>query len=127
MFGYTDTTAVAGKLYYYTVTTVTADNQSAQSEEVSIKTQSAQLPAPTLSETSSTGTVKLTWTATTGATGYDLFRTDPVLGLVLYQQGITGTTFTDSSLISGVDYTYYVAAVSVSGMGIVSQGVTGTP
>jgi fibronectin type 3 domain-containing protein len=124
---YNDATAAAGSVYYYTVTTVTADNQSAQSAEVSVRAQSSQLVAPTLSQTSSTGKVALTWNPISGATSYNIFRTDPILGFILYQQNVSGTSFTDTSVISGVSYVYQVAAVAVIGMGLQSNSVYGNP
>ncbi len=62
--------------------------------------------------------VNLSWTAGSGATSYNLYRaaeggyegTNPIV------TGITGTSYTNSSLNSGTTYYYQVAAVNGSGL-----------
>lgn len=68
--------------------------------------------------TAGTGQVNLTWTAGSGATSYNLYRTAesgygsanaPVV------TGITGTSYTDTGLNDGTTYYYQVVAVNSSG------------
>jgi hypothetical protein len=74
--------------------------------------------APTgLSATGGVGQITLSWTAGSGATSYDLYRSaesgyqsdTPVV------TGITGTNYTDLSLNSGTTYYYRVAGINASG------------
>lgn len=88
-------------------------------------TQTVAVGAPTLSSAtaqdpatgSSTGAIALSWTAVTGATGYDVFRrtstasytySTPLNG----STPLTGTTYTDpgSGLSGGTSYDYVVRA-----------------
>ncbi|GEM_PF-766443 len=48
---------------------------------------------------------KLTWTASTNATAYDLYRNN-----VLYASNLTGTTYTNTAITAGTSYTYYIKA-----------------
>ena len=58
--------------------------------------------APTCSGTSSA--INLTWTASTNATSYDIYRNGN-----LYASDITGTSFLNTYLISaGTTYTYFM-------------------
>jgi hypothetical protein len=74
--------------------------------------------APTgLTATGGVGQITLSWTAGSGATSYDLYRSaesgyqsaTPVV------TGITGTNYTDPGLNSGTTYYYRVAGVNASG------------
>jgi len=127
LVNFTDTTGAVGTTYYYTVTAVTADNQGASSVEVSVKPESSQLAAPTLAATYATGKVTLSWNAITGAKGYDLFRSDPVEGIILFQQNLSGVSYTDTAVIHGINYSYFIVAVQSSGAGNSSNTVNGTP
>ena len=71
-----------------------------------------------LTATISNNNVVLTWTAGSGATSYNLYRaaesgyegTNPIV------TGITGTSYTNTSLNSGTTYYYQVVAVNGSGL-----------
>ena len=64
---------------------------------------------PTCSGTSSA--INLTWTASTNATSYDIYRNGN-----LYASDITGTSFLNTYLITaGTTYTYYVKAKNTAG------------
>src|SRR5947209_8638884 len=54
--------------------------------------------------------VRLNWTASSGATSYDLYRNGS-----LYSSGLTGTTFYNSAnVVAGHTYTYFVQAKNAS-------------
>jgi hypothetical protein len=67
--------------------------------------------APTVSATPFDKSVSLSWTAVTGATSYEVFRTDGVFacdfGKIKVGE-ITGTSFSDSGLQNARDYSYVV-------------------
>ena len=55
--------------------------------------------------------VQLSWTASSGATSYDLYRNGS-----LYTSGLTGTSFdNNANVAAGQTYTYYVAARNATG------------
>ena len=71
-----------------------------------------------LTATGGNGQVTLSWTAGSGATSYNLYRaaqsgSESSISPVV--TGITGTSYTDTSLNNGTTYYYQVAAVNGSG------------
>jgi hypothetical protein len=109
-----------GSLFDWTTGAVT------DSQEISVLTGGAAPPPPNgapyaasgLTATGGTNQVILSWTAGSGATSYNLYRSTasgfessnaaPVI------TGITGTSYTNTSLNSGTTYYYQVVAVSNS-------------
>jgi chitinase/chitodextrinase len=74
-----------------------------------------------LSVTGSTSsTVSLSWSAATGATGYNVYRNGTKVG------SATGTTFTDSGLAASTTFTYQVTATNSAGESAKSASVSGT-
>jgi autotransporter-associated beta strand protein len=74
-------------------------------------------PGPTsLAASSSNGVVNLTWNSVVGATSYTLQRSSVSGGpYTTIQSGISGTSFTDSSVTSGNIYYYTIFATTPSG------------
>ncbi|WP_256914681.1 cellulose binding domain-containing protein [Streptomyces hilarionis] len=84
---------------------------------------SGSLDAPTnLTVTATTATtVSLSWSASSGASGYDVLRDGQPVG------STTGTSFTDSGLSASTSYTYAVKAHDSSGgTSAASAGVSAT-
>jgi pimeloyl-ACP methyl ester carboxylesterase len=54
--------------------------------------------------------VRLNWTASSGATSYDVYRNGS-----LYYSGLTGTQFLNTLVTAGTTYTYYVKAKNAYG------------
>jgi len=111
---YTDTGLSSGVTYYYVVTAVNGGGESASSAEVGALT----IPgAPTgVTATAGNGQVSLSWTASTGATGYTVLRaTSPNGSYTTIATGVTGTSYTDTGLANGT--TYYYAVVAANGSG----------
>lgn len=65
-------------------------------------------PTPECSGTSTR--IRLNWTASTNATGYDIYRNNS-----LYASNITGTQYTNTAVTAGTTYTYYVKAKNATG------------
>ncbi len=114
---YTDTGLANGDQYFYTVAAVNADGTSAQSTEVAATPAATGPPAPTgLIAIAGNMQVSLSWTASAGATSYNVYRGTSSGGESSTAVGMTtGTAYTDSGLSNGVTYYYEVAAVD--GMG----------
>ena len=68
-----------------------------------------------------THTVTIAWVAPTGgATTYNVYRGTASGAEVLYANGITGTSYLDSTVTNGVTYFYKVTAVSPGGESVPS-------
>lgn len=109
--GYTDTDIKVGVTYYYCVKAVSSDGTaSASSNKVS---GARKLPRPevTLSRVSSSGKIKVTWDAVSGADYYRVYRsTDKKQWTRLDSTG--STAYTDTSVEAGTLYYYRVSAIA---------------
>ena len=86
-------------------------------------------PAPTgLKATSGSGQVSLTWTASAGATSYNLYRgtATGAEGTTPIAKSINGTSYTNTGLTNGTTYFYKVAAVNAAGTSPLSNQATAT-
>jgi fibronectin type 3 domain-containing protein len=105
---YSDTTVTNGVAYTYYI----AGSDGANSTSVTV-TPGTSPTAPgsfTLNAATVSGTsLVLTWTPSTSATGYAVFRSDPSTP-VAQITSTTQTTYTDSAVKAGVTYSYYVVA-----------------
>jgi hypothetical protein len=115
---YTDTSAVAGTTYAYTVSAgCDADGIPDSSVSNCISAASLSVPAassaPTFSALTCT-TVTVSWTLITDATGYEVWRKSGACGSgavkVSGASPVTGTSFDDSGLTGSLQYSYYVVA-----------------
>jgi len=84
----------------------------------------ASVPAaPTgLSATAGNAQVTLSWSASSGATSYNLYRNGTNV-----RAGITGTSVTDAGLTNGTTYSYQVSGTNAAGEGSRSSTVSATP
>ena len=128
-----DFSATNGVTYYYTVAAVSTGGTSAQSTEASA-TPSASIPQPpsNLAGTGGVTQISLTWTASTGATSYNIYRSTksfPGPGPAAGAPVATSTTasYTNTGLTAGTTYYYVVTAVDASGMSVPSNKANATP
>ena len=85
-------------------------------------------PAPTfLTVLANYGQVSLTWSASAGATGYNLKRSPNSGGPYTVLVNTTSTNYTDTSVLNGTTYYYVVSAVGAGGEGLNSAQVSATP
>jgi hypothetical protein len=85
-------------------------------------------PAPTgLAVTFGINQVVLRWTASSGATGYNVKRATVSGGPYATVASVTTTSYTDTGLTGGKTYYYVVSAVNSSGGSPNSSQVSGTP
>jgi fibronectin type 3 domain-containing protein len=86
--------------------------------------------APTgLSATAGNSQVSLSWTASSGATSYNVYRGTTAGGesTTAIATGVTGTAYTNTGLTNGTTYYYKVAAVNSSGTSAMSNEASATP
>ncbi len=71
-----------------------------------------------------TTALDMSWNSVSGATSYTLLRANTLTGtFTTLASGITGTSYTDSSLTQGTEYAYEVEAVNGSGASAASSAV----
>ncbi|MGO8673184.1 MAG: choice-of-anchor tandem repeat GloVer-containing protein, partial [Capsulimonadaceae bacterium] len=127
---YTDTGLTNGTEYFYKVAAVNGGGTSAQSNEASATPEPPIPPAPTgLTATAGNTQVALSWTASTGATTYNIYRGTATggEGSTAIATGVTGSTYTNTGLTNGTTYFYKVAAVNGGGTSAVSSEASATP
>ena len=117
-----DSGLLPGTLYSYHVI---AFNDLGYSDFTGALTQTLPLGPENLSASLIGSSVSLTWNASFGATGYNVFRSELSFGIdetsdPLFS-GITTTSFVDSTIVSGKQYFYRVQAFNDSGDGPLSE------
>ncbi len=127
---YTDTTITNGVMYYYVVSAVSANGESLNSNEAAVL---AGFIETNLVAAPGNGLVTLTFDRLIGASDYYVYEsTDPnaaqTPGAYTYI-GSTGgaTTFTQTGLINGTTYYYFVVPVNNGGPGTQTGRVSATP
>ena len=85
--------------------------------------------APTgLTATAGNAQVSLSWTASSGATSYNVYRsTTSGGGYAQIATGVTSTSYTDTSVVNGTTYYYVVTAVNGNGESGFSNQASATP
>lgn len=113
-------TGLGAATYYYKVVALNSNGASSASAEVSAMTV-PPTPGGLSATTGSATTTNLTWTAVTGASGYDLYRATSAGLALAAMTKITpspvaaGTAFLDSGLTPSTAYYYKVVAVNAFG------------
>jgi len=127
---YSDITVTNGTTYFYRVAAVNAGGTSALSAEASATPEPGIPSAPaSLAATASNASVSLSWTASTGATSYNVYRGTAAGGesTTPIASGITATSYSDTSATNGTTYFYKVAAVNAGGTSALSAEASATP
>jgi beta-galactosidase len=109
--------------YYYVVSAVSSAGESSNSVEASAILTCTLPPAPIgLAATIERNGAQLSWSAATGATGYNVLRSTTSGGPYnMIAGGIVGTSYTDSTITSGPAYYYVVQSANACGAGTNSQ------
>src|SRR6202041_2599415 len=127
---YTDSSVTNGTAYYYVVSSLNAAGESADSAQVSATPEAPGVPPPAptnLTAMPGNAVVTLTWTASTGATGYNVKRATTDGGPYTQLAAPTSPTYTDSSVTTGTEYFYVVSALDATGESANSAQATATP
>jgi len=126
---YVDTTASNGQTYYYVVTASNNAGTSGYSNQANA-TPSNSVPAAPTNTTSTAGNGQnvLTWSSSSGASSYNVYRSTSINGP--WGSPITNTTntsYTDTGLTNGTTYYYVITAVGGGGQSANSAEVWSTP
>ena len=112
---YTDTSAKAGKCYYYYVRAVTKSGKT--SSKSNVVKRYCDLKQPTVSSTinvASSGKIKLKWDAIDGAVSYKVYRAASKSGDYVLMKTTTGNSYINTTAKAGKYYYYKVRAISSS-------------
>jgi hypothetical protein len=115
---YTDSTVTNGTTYYYVVTAVNTTGESGNSNQAAATATAAPTaPAAPLNLTATGGNqqISLAWTASTGATSYNVKRSASNGGPYTTMTSPAGTSYTDTTVTNGTTYYYVVTAVNATG------------
>ena len=127
---YTNTGLTNGTTYYYKVKAVNTVGTSGYSNEASAQPHVSAPPAPTgLGASPGNAQVSLSWSASSGATSYNVYRGTSAGGesATAIATGVTSTSYTNTGLTNGTTYYYKVAAVSSGGTSGMSNEASATP
>lgn len=129
---YLDLTVSNGTTYYYVAQAVNASGPGGSSNEAGATPSDSLVPlAPTgLTATGGNQQVALTWSASSPATGYEIFRSFWSGGPYTPIASAAGTSFTDTGLANGTTYYYVVKAADTGGLSAGASneaGATTTP
>ena len=108
---YTNTSAVAGKPYWYKVVAVASDEE-ANSAKSAVKSATCDLPRPVVSISLSSGHPKLTWKKIEGAVSYKVYRAQSKTGSYTLMTTTTGLSYVNTSAVAGKTYYYRVMAIA---------------
>lgn len=124
---FVDTGLVNGIDYYYTVSATNGVGAGADATPVSVAPVGPPI-APAVTATPGDASVALSWTASPGATTYDVKRSTTAGGpYATVSLGSGATSFTDTSVTNLTTYYYVVSAVNSYGEGANSSEVSATP
>jgi fibronectin type 3 domain-containing protein len=127
---YTDTGLTNGTKYFYVVSAYNSYGQSANSAEVNATPTAPATPpaAPTgLQATAGNAQVTLSWSASTGATGYNVKRSTTNGGGYATISMPATTGYIDVGVTNSMTYYYVVTAVNSSGESANSNQAFATP
>ncbi|MCL2443197.1 MAG: fibronectin type III domain-containing protein [Treponema sp.] len=110
---YNHTNLTANTTRYYFITAVNASGESTFSEALTLRTLIAPLSAPTnvTATAQTTNSIRVTWGAVTGATGYRIYRSTTATGTRTLLDTVNTTTYTSGGLEART-YWYFVAAMN---------------
>jgi F5/8 type C domain/Fibronectin type III domain len=122
----TDTGLSNGTTYYYVVSALNTNGESANSSQVSATP--GPPPTPTgLTATPGNAQVALSWNSSTGATSYNVKNSTTNGGPYTTITNVTTTSYTDTGLVNGTTYYFVVSALNAAGESTNSSQVSATP
>ena len=129
--GYTNTGLTNGTTYYYVVSASNTAGESPNSNQASATPTAGSSPpaAPTgLTAAAGNAQVSLAWTASSGATSYNVKRSTTNGGpYSTIATGVGTTSYTNTGLTNGTTYYYVVSASNTAGESPNSNQASATP
>ncbi|MDD5296923.1 MAG: fibronectin type III domain-containing protein [Rhodocyclaceae bacterium] len=127
---YSDTGLATATLYYYKVVAINGAG-SATSSEVSSVSSAPTTPTGVTATATGTTTISVTWSAVTGASTYDVYRSGTAAQAIGSMTKLTatptaGTTWPDTGLTASTPYYYKVVANNAAGSSNASSEATAT-
>ncbi|HQO21149.1 MAG TPA: kelch repeat-containing protein, partial [Acidobacteriota bacterium] len=122
---FVDDTAAAGTTYYYWVKAINSCGTSSSSSCASVSSLGIPVAPATVTATSGCTGNSITWTASSGATSYNVLR-GSACGTAM--DTFTGKTspFSDTTAVAGTTYNYWVVAINACGSSANSSCATAT-
>ena len=127
---YLDTSLTNGTKYFYVVSAANSAGESANSAEVNATPTAPANPPATpanLQAIAGNAQVSLAWSASTGATSYNVKRSATSGGPYAKIYSPATANYIDTSLTNGTKYFYVVSAVNSAGESANSAEVNATP
>jgi DNA/RNA endonuclease G (NUC1)/fibronectin type 3 domain-containing protein len=124
---YDDVTAVNGTTYFYVVSATNATGEGTNSAEVSATPNAPPATPAGLAATPGPSHVQLNWTATPGATSYNVKRSTTMGSGYATIASPATNSYDDLTAASGTTYYYVVSAVNAAGESGNSTEVSATP
>jgi fibronectin type 3 domain-containing protein len=127
---FVDANATNGTKYFYVVSAVNSAGESANSTQVSATPVAPVQPPPApagLGATARNAQVSLVWSASTGATSYNVKRATTSGGPYATISSPMVTSFTDTTVTNETKYFFVVSAVNSAGESANSAEVNATP
>ena len=115
---YTNTSAVAGRTYYYQVRAISDSDPALTSATYINRDYTCQLPRPVVTASlTASGKPKLTWEPIKDAVQYKVYRSESKSGTYRLMKTVTeGTSYVNTSIESGKRYYYKVRAIHEKGL-----------
>ncbi|MDR1257495.1 MAG: fibronectin type III domain-containing protein [Spirochaetaceae bacterium] len=117
---YTDSSLVMGNTYFYKVSSVNAAGEGEKSAAASAVAPAIPIPGNFTATVETASSIKLSWSAVTGATGYKLYRALTLGGDYSIIATVQGSPYLNTGLSKGTAYHYKIASVS----GTVESGLS---
>lgn len=109
---YTDTSAKAGKTYYYKIKVIASKGSAYNSGYSTVKRAKCILAKPVIKAALSNSKPKISWKKVSGATKYEVYRSTKSGSGYTKLKTVSGTSFRDTTAKKGVTYYYKVVAVN---------------
>jgi fibronectin type 3 domain-containing protein len=122
---FTDTGLLPDTTYYYKINAIIDDVEGLQSGSISASTLTS-VPANVRISSVTTVSVSLAWNAVSEASGYNVYRSSTEAGTYskINVTTISGTTFTDTGLLSDTTYYYKIRAIINNTEGLQSGSIS---
>jgi alpha-amylase len=126
---YADSSLTPSTAYYYYVTAGNSAGTSTASTTATASTQAIPIPdapAGLTATPASSSAINLTWTASSNATSYKVYRSTSATGTFSSIGTPTTASYADSGLNAGTTYYYYVMASDTAGTSAASSTASAT-